>query len=78
MSGTHETRKYLVVAEQAADGSFSPYVPVLPGRVSCARSLEELRQSIREAIELHSDRLWAEGLDVPDPHSAGDYALAAV
>ena len=33
--------EYLVVIERAEDGSFSAYVPDLPGCVSCGDSIEE-------------------------------------
>jgi predicted RNase H-like HicB family nuclease len=78
MSPDSQRRKYLVVVEQAGDGSFSAYVPDLPGCASCAETMEELRASIREAIELHIEGLREEGLEVPEPHSTGDYVLAAI
>ncbi len=78
MDEARGTREYLVVVEQAADGSFSAYVPDLPGCVSCGETLDEVRQSIREAIELHIEGLRAEGLEVPEPHSTGDYVRTTV
>jgi predicted RNase H-like HicB family nuclease len=71
-------RKYLIVVEQAADGSFSAYVPDLPGCVSCGESADEVRESIKEAIGLHMEGLRAEGMEVPEPNSTGDYVLTAV
>ena len=47
---------YLVVIEKAADGSYSAYVPDLPGCVSCGETSEEAKLLIREAIQLHIDR----------------------
>jgi len=78
MSVAHEHRRYLVVIEQAADGSFSAYVPDLPGCVSCGDTIEEVRQSVKEAIALHIEGMRAEGLEAPQPHSTGDYVLAAL
>jgi predicted RNase H-like HicB family nuclease len=49
--------EYLVVTEKAVDGSFSAYVPDLPGCVSCAGSIEESTVLIREAIQLHVESL---------------------
>jgi predicted RNase H-like HicB family nuclease len=71
-------RRFLIVVERAADGSFSAYVPDLPGCVSCGDSTEEVRESIKEAIALHIEGLRAEGLGIPEPNSTGDYVLTAV
>jgi len=60
-------RTYLVVIEKAADGSYSAYVPDLPGCVSCADSVEELKLSIKEAIEMYIQDLIADGEPVPEP-----------
>jgi len=58
---------YTVVIERAADGSYSAYVPDLPGCVSCGDTLEEVRSMIREAVELHLDSLRSHGEAVPPP-----------
>jgi len=68
-----ESSSYLIVVEQAADGSFSAYVPDLPGCVSCGDTLEEVRAAVREAIALHIDGLREEGLEVPPPTSTAEY-----
>lgn len=33
--------------------NFSAHVPILPGCISTAESLDEMKQNIREAIEFH-------------------------
>jgi predicted RNase H-like HicB family nuclease len=58
---------YTVVIERAADGSYSAYVPDLPGCVSCGDTLDEVRSMIREAVELHLDSLRSHGEPVPPP-----------
>jgi predicted RNase H-like HicB family nuclease len=58
---------YVVVIEPAADGSYSAYVPDLPGCVSCGDSVDEVRRMIGEAIELHLDSLRRHGEPVPRP-----------
>lgn len=60
---------YLVIIEPASDGTFSAYVPDLPGCVSCGGSREEVQQLIREAIELHIEALKLHGDPVPQPVS---------
>lgn len=66
-------RKYLVVIERAKDGSFSAYVPDLPGCVSCAETPQAVKQSIRQAIDFHIQGLLEDGLTVPEPISQGEY-----
>lgn len=58
---------YTVVIELAPDGSYSAYVPDLPGCVSCGDTLDEVRSMIREAVELHIESLRSHGEPVPPP-----------
>jgi predicted RNase H-like HicB family nuclease len=63
--------EYLVVIERAEDGSFSAFVPDLPGCVSCGDSVEEAKALIREAILLHVDSLRQHNEPVPSPSAIG-------
>ena len=58
---------YVVVIEQAEDGSFSAYVPDLPGCVTSGVSAEEVRVLIEEAVALHLNSLRSHGETVPAP-----------
>jgi predicted RNase H-like HicB family nuclease len=58
---------YVVVIEKADDGSFSAYVPDLPGCVSCGDTEDEARQLIEEAVPLHIESLRVHGEPVPRP-----------
>lgn len=58
---------YVVVIEKAGDGSYSAYVPDLPGCVSCGDTLEEVRDLINEAVSLHIDSLRCHSEPVPPP-----------
>ncbi len=58
---------YVVVIEKAADGSYSAYVPDLPGCVSCGDTPEEARELINEAVSVHIDSLRRHGEPVPPP-----------
>jgi len=49
--------QYTVIIEPADDGTFSVYVPDLPGCVSTGRRREEAIESIREAIRGHVQTL---------------------
>jgi predicted RNase H-like HicB family nuclease len=68
---------YLVVIEPASDGSFSAYVPDLPGCVSCGDSESEVQSLIREAILLHVESLREHGEPVPMPSSKAVFVDAA-
>ncbi|MXW99551.1 MAG: type II toxin-antitoxin system HicB family antitoxin [Acidimicrobiaceae bacterium] len=58
--------KYTVVIERASD-NFAAYVPDLPGCVATGDTLEELMETIREAIEFHIESLRDHGEPIPDP-----------
>ena len=59
--------KYIVVIERADDGSYSAYVPDLPGCVSCGDTEDEARRMIEEAVVLHIESLRQHGETVPPP-----------
>ena len=61
--------RYLVVIEKG-ETSFGAYVPDLPGCVAAAESESEVRQLIREAIEIHIEGLREDGQAVPPPSSS--------
>jgi predicted RNase H-like HicB family nuclease len=61
--------EYAVIIEEAGDGSFSAYVPDLPGCVACGDSIVEARDRIHEAVRLHIESLEAHGEPVPAPTS---------
>lgn len=60
---------YTVIIEPADDGTFSVYVPDLPGCVSSGTTREEAIESIREAIHGHIQTLRNLGEAVPPPRS---------
>lgn len=45
--------RFKVVLEPSDEGSFTVYVPVLPGCISEGETKEEALKNIREAIELY-------------------------
>jgi predicted RNase H-like HicB family nuclease len=69
--------QYTVVIEPADDGSFSVWVPDLPGCVSSGDSKEDALQDIREAIRGHIETLRAIGQPVPPPRSTASVVWAA-
>ena len=58
--------RYTVFIEPTATG-YSAHVPDLPGCIAAARSLEETRQLIKEAIEFHIEALRDNGDEIPLP-----------
>lgn len=60
---------YTVIVEPAGDGSFSVYVPDLPGCTSCGDTYDEAVESIREAIRGHIEVLRDAGEAIPEPQS---------
>ena len=69
--------EYVIVIEKAGDGSFSAYVPDLPGCTSCGDSVDELRANIAEAIKLHVESLRDNGEPVPPATSMTETVKAA-
>ncbi len=69
--------KYLVIIEQAEDGSFSAYLPDVPGCVSCGDSIDEVKAMIQEALEFHLDGMRRAGLPIPPATTVSDYVGAA-
>ncbi len=68
---------YLAIFEKADDGSFSVYVPDLPGCVSSGDTLEEAEAMIREAIELYIEDMRASGESIPQPTTRAKTVHAA-
>jgi predicted RNase H-like HicB family nuclease len=67
---------YTVIVEPADDGTFSVYVPDLPGCISTGRTSNEAIDSIREAIAGHIQTLKELGEPVPPPRSRSQVVAA--
>jgi predicted RNase H-like HicB family nuclease len=65
--------RYAIVIERG-ETSYGAYVPDLPGCVAAAETRDEVVSLIHEAIEQHIQLLREEGLPVPEPRSAAEYA----
>ncbi len=68
---------YVVVIEQAEDGSYSAYVPDLRDCVSCGDSVDEVKHLIEEAFHLHIESLRNHGEPVPPPLTVTSIVHAA-
>jgi predicted RNase H-like HicB family nuclease len=67
---------YTVIIEPADDGTFSVYVPDLPGCVSTGTTRDDAIDSIREAIAGHIQTLRDLGEPVPPPRSQSQVVAA--
>jgi predicted RNase H-like HicB family nuclease len=69
--------EYVIIIEPAADGTFSAYVPDLPGCVSSGETIAELQQNIEEAVRDHIEALRDTGQPVPPPSATTATVRAA-
>jgi predicted RNase H-like HicB family nuclease len=60
---------YLAILEPAIDGTWSAYVPDLPGCTSFGPTRAEAAKNVREAIVGHIAALRVAGARVPEPAS---------
>ncbi|MEX2219479.1 MAG: type II toxin-antitoxin system HicB family antitoxin [Phycisphaerales bacterium] len=68
--------QYTVVIEPADDGSFSVWVPDLPGCISTGDTRDEALSNIAEAIKGHIESLREHGEPVPPPRSSATVVAA--
>ena len=54
--------EYTVIIEPADDGTFSVYVPDLPGCVATAATRGEVERRIRGAIKMHLEGMAEDGI----------------
>jgi predicted RNase H-like HicB family nuclease len=52
---------------EKGERNYSAYFPDLPGCVATGQTLEELKQAMREALELHLRGMREDGLPIPEP-----------
>lgn len=69
--------KYVYIIERGDDGSYSAYVPDLPGCTTSGDSIDDVKQSIKDAVASYVDSLREHGESVPAPTSTTDVVEAA-
>jgi predicted RNase H-like HicB family nuclease len=67
--------QYAMIVEKG-ERNYSAYFPDLPGCIATAKTLDELKQAMREALELHLRGMREDGLPIPEP-SLVEYVEAA-
>jgi predicted RNase H-like HicB family nuclease len=60
--------KYLIVYEKSNTG-WGAYAPDLPGLGAAGKTLDEVKELIREAVEFHLEGMRAHGDPIPAPRS---------
>ncbi|HVS21284.1 MAG TPA: type II toxin-antitoxin system HicB family antitoxin [Pyrinomonadaceae bacterium] len=65
-----------MIIEQG-ERNYWPHLPDLPGCIATGKTIEELKQRMSEAIELHLRGLREDGLPIPEPTSLAEYVEAA-
>lgn len=69
--------RYVYVIEQATDGSFSAYVPDLPGCTTSGDTVDEVRRNIKDAVDLYLESLREHNEPIPPATSIADVIEAA-
>ena len=67
--------QYAMIIEKG-DKNYSAYFPDLPGCIATGDTLDEIKQRMREALELHLRGMREDGLPIPEP-SLVEYVEAA-
>ena len=68
--------RYAMIIEPG-ERNYSAYLHDLPGCVATGETIDELRQRMTKAIELHLQGMREDGLPIPEPTSLADYVEAA-
>ena len=68
--------RYTMIIETGTH-NYSAYLPDLPGCVATGKTLEEVRERMREAVELHLAGMREDGLPIPQPTTLADSVEAA-
>ena len=60
------TYEYIAVAEASQDGTWSAYVPDLPGCTAGGSTADEALQNIQTSIELWIEEAVIQGIKIPN------------
>lgn len=61
---------------EKGERNYSAYLPDLPGCIATGTTIEEVKQRMHEAVELHLQGMREDGLPIPEP-SLVEYVEAA-
>jgi predicted RNase H-like HicB family nuclease len=63
---------HYAVVITAGPRNYSAYVPDLPGCVATGRTLDEVRENIRGALDMHVHAMIEDGDPLPESESFGE------
>ena len=69
--------QFVYIIEKATDGTYSAYVPDLPGCTTSGDTADEVKSSIKDAVDLYIDALREDGQPIPSPSTAAALVDAA-
>ncbi|HEX8181466.1 MAG TPA: type II toxin-antitoxin system HicB family antitoxin [Pyrinomonadaceae bacterium] len=62
---------------ERGEQNYSAYLPDLPGCIATGQTVEEIRERMRKAIDMHLRGLREDGVPIPEPSSMAEYVEAA-
>jgi len=68
--------RYAMIIEKG-ERNYSAYLPDLPGCIATGKTLQEVKQRMHEAVELHLRGMREDGLPIPEATSLVEYVEAA-
>lgn len=68
--------RYVMIIERG-ERNYSAYLPDLPGCVATGKTVEEVKERMGKAIDLHLRGMREDGLPIPEPTSLAEYVEAA-
>ena len=73
---TYKFMRYAMIIE-SGERNYSAYLPDLPGCIATGKTIDEVEQNMREAVELHLSGMREDGLPIPKPTSLIEHVEAA-
>ena len=68
--------RYVMIIEKG-ERNYSAYLPDLPGCIVTGQTIEEVKERMGKAIDLHLRGMREDGLAIPEPTSLAEYVEAA-
>ena len=69
------TRTYRIVLRKEPEGTYTAFVPSLPGCITWGETVEHALEMVKDAIEGYITVLKDEGEPVPDDNGTLEYSL---
>jgi predicted RNase H-like HicB family nuclease len=66
--------KYTIIIEKTKTG-YSAYVPDLPGCITVGDTIDQVKDHMKEAIQLYIEELKLTGQKIPEPRTQSDVVV---